>query len=199
MQRRWYEDYERGRPGYPSAVVDLADLAPNATVLDLAAGTGKLTRLLASRFGQVVAVEPDGGMRRVLAERCPEVGTLGGGAGHLPVADDSVDAVFVGQAMHWFDNERTLADFARVLRPGGAVVVAWNVANGKVTPNISAIEDLLAPIWPGGFGLPLDMMSGDWQPTCSRLPFARATFSKIRTMRVANPQTRVEWTHLRGR
>jgi len=90
MPNQWYEDYQRGRPGYPEAVLELVDLAPTATVLDLAAGTGKFTRQLASRFPQVVAVEPDDGMRRVLAASCPEAEALKGSAHRLPVADASI-------------------------------------------------------------------------------------------------------------
>jgi len=95
----------------------------------------------------------------------------------------------VAQAFHWFDNEATLAEFARVLRPGGTVVVIWNVADGEVAPEISAVEELLAPIWPEDFGLPLDMMSGDWSPTCWQLPYARATFTDICRAQMANPQS----------
>jgi len=76
-----------------------------------------------------------------------------------------------------------------VLRPGGAVVVIWNVADGEVGPEISAVEELLAPIWPEDFGLPLDMMSGDWSPTCWQLPFARAMFSDIRKVQMTNSQS----------
>lgn len=188
MPSHWYDAYERGRPGYPEAVVDLADVAPTSTVLDLAAGTGKLTHQLASRFDRVIAVEPDAGMRRVLAEKCPNTKSVSGSADRLPVAHNSIDAVFVAQAFHWFDNEATLAEFARVLRTGGTVVVAWNVAAGEVAPEIAAVEELLAPIWPEDFGFPLDMMRGDWRPGSWQLPFARAMFSDIRTVRLANPQ-----------
>ena len=69
MPRHWYEDYERGRPGYPEQVVDLAELAPSATALELAAGMGKFTRQLVSRIAHVMAVEPDPGMRRLLVTR----------------------------------------------------------------------------------------------------------------------------------
>jgi len=80
MPRHWYEDYERGRPGYPDQVVDLAELAPSATVLELAAGTGKFTRQLVSRIAHVVAVEPDTGMRRLLVAGCPGVEAIDGTA-----------------------------------------------------------------------------------------------------------------------
>lgn len=188
MPRHWYENYERGRPGYPDAVLELVDLVPPASVLDVASGTGKFTRQIAARFERVVAVEPDVGMRRVLAGACPEVESLEGSADCLPVADDSFDAVFVAQAFHWFDNESTLAEFARVLRPGGAVLVLWNVAVGEIAPDISAVKELLAPLWPEDFGLPLDMMSGDWSPTCWELPYARAMFGDVHKVHMENPQ-----------
>jgi SAM-dependent methyltransferase len=189
MPRHWYEDYERGRPGYPAQVVDVAELAPSARVLELATGTGKLTRQLVSRFAHVVAVEPDPGMRRLLVTNCPGVEAIDGTAERIPLADDAVEAVFVAQAFHWFDTEAALAEIARVLRPGGALVVMWNVANGPAVPSITGVEELLAPIWPRDFGFPLDMMSGDWAPTAWNLPFAERTFNQIREARLANPQT----------
>ena len=189
MPRRWYDDYERGRPGYPDQVIDLAQLAPAATVLELAAGTGKLTRQLVSRVARVVAVEPDAGMRRLLSARCPDVTAIDGTAERIPLADDSVDAVFVAQAFHWFDNEAALREISRVLRPGGALVVMWNVANGPAVPSITAVEELLAPIWPRDSELPLDMMSGAWAPEAWNLPFAERAFDQVREVRLANPQT----------
>lgn len=189
MPSHWYDDYERGRPGYPAQAVDVADLAPSVTALELAAGTGKLTRQLISRFAHVVAVEPDPGMRRLLVAGCPGVEAIGGAAERIPLADDAVDAVFVAQAFHCFDNETALAEIARVLRPGGALVVMWNVANGPVAPSITAVEELLAPIWPQDFGFPLDMMSGAWAPSAWNLPFAEQAFNQIREARLANPQT----------
>src|SRR4051794_9343672 len=91
MPRHWYEDYERGRPGYPEQDVDLAELAPSATALELAAGTGKFTRQLVSRIAHVVAVEPDPGMRRLLVAGCPSVEAIDGAAEQIPLADDTVD------------------------------------------------------------------------------------------------------------
>ena len=84
---RWPEDYERGRPGWPPEVVDIPGLPSTATVLDLAAGTGKLTRLLIPAFGRVVTVEPQDAMRRVLDALCPDAEVLAGTAEQIPLAD----------------------------------------------------------------------------------------------------------------
>ena len=100
---RWPEDYERGRPGWPREAVDVAALPPTATVLELGAGTGKLTRLLVAAFDRVVALEPAEPMRRLLATQCPEAETVTGTAEDIPLADASVDAVFAAEAFHRFD------------------------------------------------------------------------------------------------
>jgi SAM-dependent methyltransferase len=126
------EEYERGRPGWPPEVLDLVPVAEGATVLDLGAGTGKLTRTLADRYARVIAVEPLPELRAILAERVPEARTLPGVAEAIPVGDAEVDAVFAGQSFHWFANEVALAEIARVLRPGGVLVTMWNFA---VEPN----------------------------------------------------------------
>ncbi len=123
------EEYERGRPGWPAdAIASLLERFGARTVLDLAAGTGKLTEILVAHAGEVVAVEPLDGMRRVLEARLPSVRALAGTAEAIPLADGSVDAVFVGEAFHWFDLRRAPAEIARVLRPGGGLAVMWNVA-----------------------------------------------------------------------
>ena len=189
MPLHWYEAYERGRPGYPDHVTDIAGLPSSATVLELACGTGKLTRLLVSRFARVVTVEPDPGMRRLLAVACPESEAMEGSAEQIPLAVDSVDAVFVAQAFHWFDTEAALTEIARVLRPNGALVVMWNVPDGPAMPSITAVEELLAPIWPQDSGFPLDMMSRSWTPDAWQLAFAQVTFDAIHEATLANPQT----------
>jgi ubiquinone/menaquinone biosynthesis C-methylase UbiE len=106
----WPADYERGRRGWPPDVVDIPGLPSAATVLDLAAGTGKLTRLLIPAFSRVVAVEPQDAMRRVLDALCPDAAVLGGTAEQIPLADTSVDAVFVAEAFHLLVNERSVAE-----------------------------------------------------------------------------------------
>jgi SAM-dependent methyltransferase len=118
-------EYERVRPDWPAVAVDraaaLLGLDPDAEVVDLAAGTGKLTRLLAERFERVVAVEPDDRMRALL-----EVEAHAGTAERIPLPDGSADAVFVGDAFHWFDAPAALSEIARVLRPHGGLVLLWN-------------------------------------------------------------------------
>lgn len=95
-------------------------------MLDLGAGTGKLTDGLLSLGLRVTAVEPDPGMRAELARRLPEVPALEGTAERIPLGDGEVDAVLAGQAFHWFDLDLALPEIARVLRPGGTVVAIWN-------------------------------------------------------------------------
>jgi SAM-dependent methyltransferase len=122
--------YERARPGWPPEAIEIAarrlGLGRDAAVLDLAAGTGKLTRRLAGRFASVTAVEPLDGMRSVLEDRIPFVRVLAGTAEAIPLPAAGVDAVFVAEAMHWFDPEPAVAEMRRVLRPGGGVAVLYN-------------------------------------------------------------------------
>ncbi len=123
------DDYERARPTYPPPAVELLvrELAIGAgsRVLDLAAGTGKLTRLLMPTGAALVAVEPLEAMRRHLgALQGAEV--LEGRAEAIPLADACVDAVVVGTAFHWFSGEAALTEIARVLMPGGGLGLVWN-------------------------------------------------------------------------
>lgn len=123
-------DYELGRPGYPHRAVDwLLDVLAvrgGTRVLDLAAGTGKLTRELARAGTNVTAVEPVRAMREALAAALPTVNVLDGTAEAIPLPERAVDAVTAAQAFHWFDGERALAEIHRVLRPGGRLALVWN-------------------------------------------------------------------------
>jgi SAM-dependent methyltransferase len=107
-------------------VLDLLPIADDATVLDLGAGTGKLTRVLAERYARVIAIEPLAELRGLLAERVPEAEVLDGRAESIPLGDGEVDGVFVGQAFHWFANDVAVAEIARVLRVGGLLALLWN-------------------------------------------------------------------------
>jgi SAM-dependent methyltransferase len=124
------EAYERVRPSYPAdAVAWLAanlGLEPGRTVLDLAAGTGKFTRLLVPFGATVVAAEPVDGMRRRFVAAVPGVPIVAAVAEALPVGRGVLDAITVAQAFHWFDADRAFDEFARVLPPGGRVGLIWN-------------------------------------------------------------------------
>ena len=124
-------EYDRGRPGWPPAVLDLLPIPADATVLDLGAGTGKLTRVLADRYDYVIAVEPLDELREILAERVPAADVRAGAAESIPVDDAEADAVFAGQSFHWFANDKAVAEIARVLRPGGVLALMWNHADGE--------------------------------------------------------------------
>lgn len=133
---RGASDYERARPGYPLAVLDLlAEQLPircRSRVLDLAAGTGKLTRLLNRTGADVLAVEPVAAMRRELSVVLPDVRVIDGTAEAIPMADESVDVMTVAQAFHWFDAAPALAEIHRVLRANGGLALVWNVRDESV-------------------------------------------------------------------
>ena len=138
--------YERGRPSYPDdAIAYLAaelGLGPAARILDLAAGTGKLTRLLVEGGAEVVAVEPVAAMRAALERALPEVPVLEGTAESIPLAAGSVDAVTVAQAFHWFDADAAIVEIHRVLRPGGGLGLIWNVMGSDPTW-LAALRELV--------------------------------------------------------
>jgi SAM-dependent methyltransferase len=100
-------------------------------VLDLGAGTGKLTEVLAARYRHVVAVEPLDELRAYLHRRVPSAEAHAATAESLPLADASVDGVFAGQSFHWFANDVALAEIVRVLRPGGVLALLWNHTDGE--------------------------------------------------------------------
>jgi SAM-dependent methyltransferase len=121
------EHYDRARPTYPADAVAWA-VGPDARkVLDLGAGTGKLTRVALNLGLDVVAVEPDPGMRAQLDAATNGLTALAGSAEEIPLADGCVDAVIVGQAYHWFTPEKALPEIARVLKPGGWFAPIWNM------------------------------------------------------------------------
>ena len=126
------DEYERTRPTYPAALLDALPLDADASVLDLGAGTGKLTRILARRYRDVTAVEPLANMRAMLEHVVPGVTALAGSAERIPLDDASVDGAFAAQAFHWFDKPVALPEIARVLRRGGVFAIVWNEPNDEV-------------------------------------------------------------------
>ena len=137
---RGADDYEQSRPSYPVAAVDLLvdvlGIGPGRRVLDLAAGTGKFTRLLEPTGAELVAVEPVAAMRAQLVAALPTVTALDGTAEQIPLPDASVDAVVVAQAFHWFDAPAALAEVRRVLRSGGGraggLGLIWNERDERI-------------------------------------------------------------------
>jgi SAM-dependent methyltransferase len=134
------EAYERARPEYPAEAVRwLAGESPG-DVVDLAAGTGKLSRVLVRLGHRVTAVEPLPEMLEQLRAAVPSARALAGSAEAVPLADASADAVVAGQAFHWFDAGPALREIARVLRPGGTVGLIWNVRDESV-PWVAELSD----------------------------------------------------------
>ena len=143
---RSVEAYERGRPDYPPEAIEYLerelDLRAGQTVVDLAAGSGKLTRQLVPLGCEVIAVEPVDEMRAAIGEG---IRALDGTAEAIPLPDASADAVTVAQAFHWFDGTKALAEIARVLRPGGALALVWNRRPVESSPLHAAISEIIAP------------------------------------------------------
>ena len=138
--------YERGRPGYPpDAVAWMAmslGIDADARVVDLAAGTGKFTRALSPFARRLVAFEPLEGMWRHLHEASPALPAAAATAERIPLRNQSVDAITVAQAFHWFRAEEALAEIRRVLRPGGRLGLVWNRRDQSV-PWVAELGRLL--------------------------------------------------------
>ena len=126
------DDYDRYRPGPPGQALDWL-IPPDAqAVLDLAAGTGAVTRQLIGRVPQVIAVEPDERMRAVLSARCPGAEIVAGRGEDIPLPAASVDAVVISSAWHWLDHDRAVPEIARVLRVGGRLGIMWTGRDERV-------------------------------------------------------------------
>jgi ubiquinone/menaquinone biosynthesis C-methylase UbiE len=141
--------YEQTRPDYPPEALgwlgEHLALGPGRRVLDLAAGTGKLTRGLVDQGATVIAVEPVEGMRRTLAGAVPGAGVVAGVAQAIPLGTETVDALTVAQAMHWFATVPAVEEMHRVLRPGSPLAVVWN-RRVLSDPLQAALQRLMAPL-----------------------------------------------------
>jgi ubiquinone/menaquinone biosynthesis C-methylase UbiE len=137
--------YERARPSYPHEAVawvaERTELGPGRTVVDVGAGTGKLTRLLVATGARVIAVEPVAEMRAKLVG----IEALDATAEQLPLPDASADLITVAQAFHWFDLDRALPELHRVLRPGRCLALFWNMRDLD-DPLQRGVEELLEPL-----------------------------------------------------
>jgi SAM-dependent methyltransferase len=145
--------YARYRPDYPRellvwALEPVRD-SPGLRVLDVGAGTGKLTGGLVALGVDVVAVEPDPAMLAELTSRFPDVTAMIGSAEDIPLPEDSVHAAFAGQALHWFDLDRALPEIRRVLRPGGSMTAVWNTYDDTVEW-VAEFCDISATVRRGG-------------------------------------------------
>ncbi|HET9081857.1 MAG TPA: methyltransferase domain-containing protein [Trebonia sp.] len=136
------DSYRRGRPEYPQAVVEWLVPRRAGTVLDLGAGTGKLTRSLVEAGLTVTAVEPSRAMREQLAAAAPGSAVLAGSAEKIPLPDASVDAVVVAHAWHWFDAALAVPEVARVLTPGGTLSLVWNMRD-ETEPWMAALGAIM--------------------------------------------------------
>jgi SAM-dependent methyltransferase len=170
-------EYELGRPEWPEELIDRVvaelELGADSTVLDLGAGTGKLTRSLIPRFARVIAVEPDDAMRGVLEDVVTGAAALSGRAEAIPLATNSVDAVFTAEAFHWYASDETVGEIVRVLRPRGGLAIFWNVDFGETEPPMpDAIEAVLDEAFArgGSPGLP-KVLSGFWRAPIETAPF----------------------------
>ena len=184
--------YESSRPSYPmAALAALADALPleaGRTVVDLGAGTGKFTRLLALTGAEVLAVEPVTEMRERLAELLPGVAASAGTAEATGLPDASADAVVAAQAWHWFQEEQAIAEVERLLRPGGALALVWNTYDTSV-PWVRDYQDIYFRLAPRDLpSPPLSARPGD--PGGWRDAFAeRAGWGEVHERHWPNPHT----------
>ncbi len=159
--------YERIRPEYPAAAIDILvrelGIARGKVVVDVGAGSGKLTRALISTGATLIAVEPLTEMRERLAEGVPRAVPFAGTAEHMALRDGSADAITAAQAFHWFDGDKALAEFHRVLAPGGRLGLIWNVRDRR-TPWVAAFDALVDAVDPDR----PDHQTGKWRAAFER-------------------------------
>lgn len=177
------DEYERARPEYSTEAVDRLvqelEIGRRCTVLDLGAGTGKLTRQLVPTGARLVALEPIEAMRHQLSEVVPGVEVVAGTAEETPLRDETFDAVVAGQAFHWFDGDRALPEIHRVLRRHGRLGLLWNVRDESVP----WVRELTRIIKPHEGNAPREYRH-EWQAAFSR----NGQFGTLHRLRFAHQQ-----------
>src|SRR5436305_9983779 len=178
------EEYERHRPGWPAEAVRRAlgrlGLDAESEVIDLAAGTGKLTRELVPLVRRVIAVEPLADMRRALATAVPVAETLDGTAESIPLPDESVDGVFAAEAFHWFATGEAVAEIARVVRPGGGLALLWNSHDWVHEPWLAEMGELLNERRAPGVTPVNRKQTGRWKEAFDGSPFESLSQFEVR-------------------
>jgi SAM-dependent methyltransferase len=183
--QRAADRYARARPEAPPSAIDALGrtlgISQDSTVLELGAGTGKLTRLLAPRAGLYLALEPLAAMREQFRRAGVNASLVVGLAETLPVREARVDAIVAAQAFHWFDIPRTLREIHRVLRPGGTVGLLWNVRDEsvdwvhRVTEILDRYEDR-APRYRSG------AWRQAWDPSLGFAPLEKQSFPFVQRL-----------------
>lgn len=140
------DEYERARPDYPAEAIDRLvqelEIRRGATVLDLGAGTGKLTRMLVPTGARLLALEPVDAMRRTLTRVLPEVEVIGGAAEGLPFRNEVFDGAVAAQAFHWFRGQAALDEIRRVLKPSGRLALLWNLRD-ESAPWVAKLTEII--------------------------------------------------------
>jgi SAM-dependent methyltransferase len=192
-------DYEKGRPSYPAGVIEVlrssCGLGPSCDVVDVAAGTGKFTRLLeASGVRSLVAVEPVDGMRaELVAKSSPSsVRAVSGTAEATGLDDGCADLVTVAQAFHWFASDAAVREFARLLRPGGFLALVWNTRDLSV-PWEAAIDSIMTRL--AGDAPRFRAADPQWQSPIER----SGAFGPVSTARFRNAVEGVDLGIIRAR
>jgi SAM-dependent methyltransferase len=202
-------DYDRYRPGPPPQALDWLIPRGAQAVLDLAAGTGAVTRELAGRAQRIIAVEPDERMRAVLTASCPGAEVLAGRGEDIPLPDASVDAVVISAAWHWLDPARAVPEITRVLRVGGVLGVIWVSRTARV-PWVAEFNQLAresreadgraggpADGWAGGRAA-VSGPGGRWRRQVTFPPGTAMSPAQERTVEYSLPMTKADLLGLLG-
>lgn len=144
------ENYLKYRPHYPAAIIPLLEsecgLTPETLVADVGSGTGFMTEMFLSHGNRVIGVEPNAEMRSAgerLLTKYPKFSSMNATAEATTLPDKSIDLIVAGQAFHWFDRRKTKIEFARILKPGGWVVLIWNGFRVESSALVRGYQELL--------------------------------------------------------